>query len=327
MKNLQYVFILTLGLLSIPVLWAKEGGDQYPNGAENWFAGAVPPPGFYFVNYSGYYGGELKNGSGQNVNVNGATPTVGAAFDALRFIDMTRFKIFGAEWGMHVIVPVVYQRMDFGGWNSRANVGDITIDPLILGWHHPTWHAAAAFDINLPTGYYDKNDPRVCIGAHYYSFEPIVAYSYMPKSGWEVSTKLMYNLKTINPATQYHSGQEFHADYAAGKHLGAWMLGATGYVVKQTTNDVVNGQTVAAVPEMWDTGRRGEALAVGPSVGYTNKRHITFIVQWQHETLVRDRFGGDKFWFKMIVPTASLFPGQKHQASSRSTHASTFRGI
>ena len=81
------------------------------------------------------------------------------------------------------------------------------------------------------------------------------------------------------------------------------------------------------MPGDWDTGRRGEALAVGPSVGYTNKRHMTFIVQWQHETLVRDRFGGDKFWFKMIVPTASLFGSPKHQASIHSTQAKTFRGI
>jgi hypothetical protein len=145
----------------------------------------------------------------------------------------------------------------------------------------------------------------------------------MPKSEWEASMKLMYNLKSINPATQYRSGQEFHADYAVGKHLGGWMLGATGYVVKQTTNDLVDGQIVGAVPEVWDAGRRGQVLAVGPSVGYTNKHHMTFIVQWQHETLVRDRFGGDKFWFKMIVPTASLFGSPKHQASVHRTQART----
>ena len=58
---------------------------------------------------------------------------------------------------------------------------------------------------------------------------------------------------------------------------------------------------------------------MGPSVGYTTKHHVIFIVQWQHETLVRDRFGGDKFWFKMIVPTAGLFGSPKHQANSDST--------
>jgi len=302
----RFVLAAALTLLFIQGALAKEGGDQYPNGAENWFAGATPPPGFYYINYFGYYTGELKDGSGHNAILNGATPSVDATFDALRFVEMTPFKILGGEYGVHVIVPVVYQSMNLNGRNSNSSVGDITIDPFILGWHRPTWHAVTGFDINLPTGSYDKNDPRVSIGAHYYSFEPVFAFSYMPKTGWETSTKLMYNVKTTNPATNYHSGQEFHMDYLAGKHIKGWMVGGTGYFLKQVTDDSVNGQLVAAAPELWDAGRRGQVLAFGPSVGYTNKRHMSFMAQWQHETLVRNRFGGDKIWFKMIIPTSSV---------------------
>ena len=117
MKNLQYIFILALCLLSIPALRAKEGADQYPFGAENWFAGALPGPGFYFINYAGYYGGQLKDGSGQNANLGGTTPTVAATFDAFRFLQITPYKFLGADWGVHVIVPVVNQRLDMGGFN------------------------------------------------------------------------------------------------------------------------------------------------------------------------------------------------------------------
>ena len=74
----------------------------------------------------------------------------------------------------------------------------------------------AAVDFFLPTGYYDKNDARVSIGSNYYGFDPLVAVSLLPKNGWEASAKLMYDLKTTNQATDYHSGQEFHTDYAAG---------------------------------------------------------------------------------------------------------------
>jgi len=295
----------------VPAGQAKEGGDQYPNGAENWFAGATPPPGFYYINYFGYYTGQLKNASGGNVALNGATPNVDATFDAFRFVEMTHFKILGANYGAHAIVPVVYQSMNLNGRNRTTGVGDITIDPFILGWHREQWHAVAAFDINLPTGTYNQDDPRVSVGAHYYSFEPLVAFSYMPKSGWEVSTKLMYNLKTTNQATNYHSGQEFHADYLVGRHFGSWMLGATGYALKQVTDDTAGGQTIPAAAGMWDTGRKGQVFAAGPSLGYANKRHMTFMAQWQHETLVRNRFGGDKVWFKMIIPVASIFHGPK----------------
>jgi hypothetical protein len=117
----------------------------------------------------------------------------------------------------------------------------------------------------------------------------------------------MYNVKTTNPATNYHSGQEFHTDYAVGKHLGRWMLGTTGYALKQTTNDTVNGQIAPAAPGLWTAGREGQVLAIGPSAAWSNRRHMTFISQWQHETLVRNRFGGDKFWFKAIIPVDGLF--------------------
>ena len=42
---------LALAALTIGSAQAKDGGDQYPNGAETWLAGAVPPPGNYFLNY------------------------------------------------------------------------------------------------------------------------------------------------------------------------------------------------------------------------------------------------------------------------------------
>jgi hypothetical protein len=305
MKRLIRLLIVILATV-LPTL-AKEGGDQYPNGAENWFAGVAPPRGLYFVNYFGYYTGELKDGSGNKVSLNGATPVVDATFDAFRFVEMTGWKIAGADYGVHVIVPVVYQTMNLNGKGSMSSVGDIIVNPLILGWHGEHWHAVTAVDVALPTGHFDQSDPRVCVGAHYYSFEPLLAFSYLPKAGWEASAKLMYNLKTTNQLTNYHSGQEFHVDYVAGRHVGPWLFGATGYAVKQLTDDTVNGQTIAAAAGMWDAGRRGQVLAVGPSIGYTSKRHMTFMAQWQHETLVRNRFGGDKIWFKMIIPIASLF--------------------
>jgi hypothetical protein len=203
---------------------------------------------------------------------------------------------------MHVIAPVVDQSIDLGGRNSRVGIGDITVDPLILGWHGEHWNAVAGLDVGLPTGHFDKNDPRVSIGANYFSFEPVFAVTYFLKGGWETSAKLMYNTKTTNSRTDYHSGDEFHVDYAAGKHIGTWVIGASGYVVKQMTDDTVAGKLVAEAPGFWTAGRAGQALAVGPSVAYTNKRHMTFIAQWQHETLVRNRFSGEKLWFKMIIP-------------------------
>jgi hypothetical protein len=305
MKRIACTLLVVLSL-SVLCAWGKEGGDQYPNGAETWFAGSAPPAGHYYVNYFGYYAAKLKDGSGQPALLDGQTPSVYATFNALRFVEMTRFKLLGGDYGLHVIVPVAYQSVDMNGRASNTNLGDIIVNPFILGWHRPQWHALTAVDVFLPTGYYNKNDARVSTGANYYGFDPLFAVSYMPRSKWEVSSKLMYNLKTTNTATDYHSGQEFHADYAAGKHIGGWMVGATGYALKQTTNDMQNGQVVAAAAGLYNTGRKGRVVAIGPSLGYVNSRHVVIMAKWQHETLVQNRFGGDKFWIKAIIPVDEL---------------------
>ncbi|MGB0126314.1 MAG: transporter [Rhodocyclaceae bacterium] len=285
---------------------AKEGGDQYPNGAENWYAGALPPPGNYFINYFGYYSGKLRNGNGDKVNLGGKTPEVNAWFDALRFVQVTDKSILGGNWLWHVIVPVVHQSIDFaplGGRESEFGIGDVTVSPFNIAWHFgPEWHAVAGMDINLPTGSYDKNDLRTSIGANYTSFEPAFAVSYLGQNGWEASAKLMYNIKTRNRDTDYESGDEFHMDYLVGRNFGPWGVGLSGYYLKQVTNDKLNGRTVAAAPGLWSEGRKGEVFAIGPSVKYTTKGGTTFVGQWQHETAVENRFGGDKLWFKMILP-------------------------
>ncbi|MBL8251404.1 MAG: transporter [Candidatus Competibacter sp.] len=287
-------------LLAAGLAQAKEGGDQYPNGAENWFAGAVPPPGNYFINYFGYYSGKLKDQNGDKLNVGGQTPKVDAVFDALRFLQVTNFSLFGGNWGWHVIVPVVHQRLDIaplGGRASETGIGDITVNPLILSWHHsPQWHTVVGLDINLPTGAYDENDPRQSIGANYFSFEPIFAVSYLGADGWEASAKFMYNIKTRNDDTDYDSGDEFHMDYLVGKTFGNWGVGLSGYFMKQITDDKQNGRTVGT------DGNKGQVFAIGPSVKYQTAGGTILVGQWQHETNVENRFGGDKVWLKVILP-------------------------
>lgn len=299
MKANKWAAAAALAVLATASAHAKEGGDQYPNGAENWFAGAVPPPGQYLINYFGYYEGKLKDGDGDKVRLpDGSNPEVSAWFESLRYVYVTEQKLFGADWAWHVIVPIVHQSLDIGPLGGEASVtglGDVTIDPIILAWHGPEWHFATGLDINLPLGVYDKHDSRKSIGANYWSFEPIFAASYLGASGWEVSAKFMYNIKTENEDTDYQSGDEFHMDYLVGKHVGDWSFGLSGYYLKQVTDDEQYGRTVG-------DGNRGEVFAIGPSIKYQTKGGTHFIGQWQHESSVENRFQGNKYWFKLIMP-------------------------
>jgi len=287
---------------------AKEGGDQYPHGSENWLAGALPPPGDYFLNYFGYYDGDLRDGDGDKVP--GASVT--AWFDALRWVKVTNQQVFGGNWAMHAILPVVHQELELGaGGKTVSGLGDIVFSPFVVAWHSGNWHWVAALDFYAPTGKYKSGEPRKSIGAHYWSVEPVFAATWLSESGWEVSAKFMYNIKAKNndfrpapgaPKMDYESGDELHIDYLVGKRFGPWGAGLSGYYVKQTTDDELDGRKIPAAIGPWSAGRRGEVFAIGPSVSYTTKGGTLLVAQWQHETEAENRFRGDKAWFKLVTP-------------------------
>jgi len=294
----RVLVLLVGGALACGSVFAKEGGDQYPNGAENWYAGAVPPPGNYFINYFGNWSGTLRDGSGNKVRPLGKDIKLDATFNAFRFVQVTDTKLFGANYGWAAILPLVHLSIDAPpGKASKTGLGDATLTPLILSWHSPEMHYAFGLDINLPTGDYDANAlPGKNIGANYTSIEPVFGVTYLGKDGWEVSGKFMYNWKTENNDTNYQSGDELHVDYLVGKHIGPWSVGVSGYYLKQLTNDKQNGVKVGV------DGNKGQVFAIGPSIKYETKAHEQLIFQWQHETKVENRFGGDKVWFKYIKP-------------------------
>ncbi|HNV91994.1 MAG TPA: transporter, partial [Thauera aminoaromatica] len=49
-------------------------------------------------------------------------------------------------------------------------------------------------------------------------------------------------------------------------------------------------------------GRKGEVFAIGPTVSYTTKGGVHFTGQWNRETGAENRFEGDKFILKLIMP-------------------------
>lgn len=294
------------GLVATSAL-AKEGGDQYPNGGENWLAGAVPPPGTYFLNYFGNYSGKLRDGDGDKV----PDASVNAWFDALRFIKITDTQILGGNYGMHVIVPVVHQSLKLGNRETVTGLGDIVFSPIVLSWHSGNWHWVAALDFYAPTGKYKSGDPRKSIGANYWSVEPVFGATWLSPEGWEVSAKFMYNIKATNkdfrpapgaPKMDYESGDDFHVDFLVGKRFGPWGVGLSGYYLNQTTSDKLEGSSISSALGPWSTGRKGKVFAIGPSVIYTTATGTMFIGQWQHESNVKNRFSGDKLWFKLVTP-------------------------
>ncbi|MBF0545932.1 MAG: transporter [Candidatus Riflebacteria bacterium] len=288
MLKRSLLLLFFAGLLISQNAFGKEGGDQYPLGAENFLAGMLPPPGTYFINYFGFYTGKLLDGNGKEVPGVKAQATI----DAMRFAHVTTQKIFGGDWGMHMIVPFIHQNIDTpAGRNTANGMGDITIDPFVLAWHKPQLHIFTGLDITFPTGSYDSSTPLKNLGSNFRSYMPVLAFTYLEKGGFEGSVKFMYNVKDKNNDTNYQSGNEFQLDYLLAKHVKEWAYGLGGFFLQQTQDDKLNGV---------DIGNRGKVFAVGPHIDY-NYHGRNFILTWAHETNVENRFSGEKIFFKYVM--------------------------
>jgi hypothetical protein len=286
------IMLLSTTAFTGTALATEGGGGAYPNGAEDFMAGALPPPGTYLKNYlTNYSASKFKDNNGNDLI---ADFKLNVVADVLRFVHVTKSNILGANWGVQVIVPVAYQDVTLGGQSdNRFGLGDIIVDPIVLGWHSQNFHVTAGLDFYIPTGAYNAN--RLAnIGRNYWTFEPVLGVTYLSDRGFELSAKCMYDINTENTDKKYRSGQEFHTDYTIGYHIDKkWAAGIGGYYYYQMTNDELNGNKVGS------DGFEGRVFSIGPVVQYAYK-NMSFSLKWQPEFEARNKPEGNKFWFNLV---------------------------
>lgn len=273
--------------------YATEGGvSVYPNGTENFMAGALPPPGLYGMVFGNHYQAtRVNDNNGNNLNIPGFKVQADVVAGRLAWVPGT--KVLGGDLVAHIIVPVVNLSVNVPGLSqSKSGIGDITTG-LGVGYHHsPNLHSVAAIDLFLPTGAYSKTD-LTNIGKNHFAFEPVYALTYVDPKGFNGDLKFGYIFNNKNKATDFKSGNEFHFDYAAGWGLGnGWTLGAGGYVYQQTTNDSGPGAT----------SNRSSAMAIGPSVKYDSGKGWFGTLKLENEFNVKNRAQGSSVWLKVVFP-------------------------
>ena len=271
----------------------ENGGSSYPMGAENYMSGAMPPPGLYSQFYVGHYEADsLRDNRGDKVPVDFR---VRANSIAPRLIWVTEQQVLGGNLAFHAIVPLVDLKVELNGQSqSKQGLGDIIFGPA-LGFHHSEkLHSIVALDFIAPSGEYDRGD-LANIGRNYWVVEPVVAVSYVDPNGLNVDAKIMYDFNRRNPATDYRSGSELHADYAVGWGLGnGWVVGVGGYVYEQLNDDKQFGVTLP--------GRKASSFAIGPSLKYDNGKGWFITAKLQRDMAVRNSTQGTAFWLKTSIP-------------------------
>jgi hypothetical protein len=289
------------GLLLAGSAWTvsatEGGGGAYPNGAEGFLTGALPPPGQYLINYSMYYSADsFKDARGDTLPIDF---DLAAVADTIRLVNVTPLTVLGGSWAQHIFVPLVF--LDVGvspapgvrAKDTNFGMGDLIVDPFILGWHKPPFHWVVGIDTYVPVGKYHEGS-LANLGRNYWTFEPAAAVTYWNEGGQEVSAKLMYDFNTKNPDTDYLSGQECHTDLAVAQHCGNWAFGLGGYWYAQTTDDRQFGSAVGG-------GNRGRQVAIGPQCSY-QCGPVNLSLVAEREFLTENRPQGDKVWLRAVLP-------------------------
>lgn len=271
----------------------EGGGGVYPNGNENYLAGAVPPPGTYFLTYASHYDAStLKDNSGNKIPLNF---NVQADAVALRVVKVTDQQIFGGQLLFHAVAPLVNLKVKVGTNDaSTSGLADMVFGTGLAYHASDKLHYVWAVDVSAPTGSYDSTK-MANLGRNYWNVEPVFALTYVQPTGFNADVKVMYDFNGINSATNYRSGQELHADYSAGWALGnGWTVGVGGFVYQQITDDQENGATLA--------DKKGRAYAIGPSIKYDGGKGWFLTAKFEQEFGVVNRAEGSTFRIKALLP-------------------------
>ncbi|MBW1917924.1 MAG: transporter [Deltaproteobacteria bacterium] len=284
--------ILFIGVIPLSAQATERGLAAYPDGVENFFTGAFPPPGVYYQNFLMYYYADHFKGGPPEVRIESFA-------QVFRLIYSSKVEILGGNWGMHVVLPLIYTGMRSKPINFsdyQFGLGNTCINPCILGWHFGDYHVTAGFEIIFP-GSYNSSD-AASPSQNYFTFQPVLALGWFPKSGFGITAKFMYDFPTNNEdpikftgaRDHYHSGQAFHFDYCVDYAvLPNLRIGAAGYYYVQTTADTVDGREI---------GYHGREFAIGPAIKYDYKR-FTFCLINQFEIAALNRPEGVRNWFRV----------------------------
>lgn len=137
------------------------GGVHYAAGSEGIRGGSLPGPGVYARYDNLFYYGTSDLLPDYKSYIYQQAP---------QLMWMTRWKVLGANYGMNIMVPLIYNDTSFkeflanpgGGVTviskgmNRFGLGDIEIEPLLLSWHLKHFDFRAGYGFWAPTGDYDN---------------------------------------------------------------------------------------------------------------------------------------------------------------------------
>ncbi|OQX12543.1 MAG: hypothetical protein BWK80_43670 [Desulfobacteraceae bacterium IS3] len=253
------------------MLFSAANAEHYVNGVEGIKAASVPPPGFYYRMYNAFYTADkLMDTEGEEKKElslpNGLTLKdldfdVKVFANVHRFIWISDYKILGADYGAHVIVPLINTDIEMSGSSGGNRIsavdddkfalGDIFVEPFLLSWHGANYDAAFGLGAYMPTGDYDKTEAAspgkdmwtgmMSFGGTFY-FDEEKTWSASILGRYEVHSEQTILDMSGKKELDITPGNDFHFEWGVAKTIaGVWDVGMAGYCQWQVTEDSGTG--------------------------------------------------------------------------------------
>jgi len=187
---------------------------------------------------------------------------------------------------------------------TRNALGDLVVMPIMVNYVvTPNFSVNGRLGFYLPTG--DFAPGRLAnTGKNYTTTEPELGLQYFgQKNGREAVLYTGFDFNTINSATQYQSGTQFHLDGTLAQHLPLWKglagIGVNPFYYQQITGDSGSGATLGAF--------KGTTVGIGPVLSYIKPKnpktgHMDFMadLKWLNEFYTKNRLQGNTVFLKVV---------------------------
>ncbi len=310
---------LAIALLpAMPVLATEGGSGHYLLGSRDALSGIVPPPGVYTSADM-----ILLNANVDALSIGGvvlANADTEVLITKLNFTKTFPGPFLGARPMITITQPVVTGTLSFDSVvlgaqrrveDNQTGLGDTTVT-FGLGWDKGANHFAFATSFFLPLGYFQpaaidvpgRQLTALSFGKNRLGVTPVISYTHMPKSGFELSGAAGISFSARNQATDYQTAPEFHFEGAALQHFGPrFALGAAGYAYQQLGEDSGSGaeQLKAATGAQ---SLKARVFGIGPVATYATKiggTSLSLKAKYTHEFEARRRFSGDSFQLSVAL--------------------------
>jgi hypothetical protein len=315
-SKMSALSLLIASLVSAQSAQATEGASSNLTlGATTFTTPVFPEPGLYYSAYLNQYNSTRLNDSAGHTLI--PDFKLSATVEYNQFAYITPFNFNGVQLAVGAVVPFAWVNENAAGQHQFVRgMGDVLLQPIMLGWRSGNVHAALVQGLYAPTGEYKPAD-LLSLGRNTWQYQPQLSLGYIDPAGIEATSTVTFNKSRLNKkpmaffanpfGSAYQSGNELAIDFALGYNVTPhFEAGITGYVYQQTSDDKLADPAANQIFQQYFNGYRGRAFALGPGFRYVTP-YGELYGQVQQELVAKNRTLGTSYWLRWNTSLSEIW--------------------